>query len=76
MKKKILNTDDNDALNSTADVRNAGAGADYKDSVDAAETTVEAADANEEQLDELKEDKPLPDEIAFPAAQEDSDEMA
>jgi len=60
MKKKIVNTDDNDKLNPMADVRNYGAGA--EDGV----LEDHEQDGPGDEQDELKEDQPLPDEIAFP----------
>lgn len=80
MKKRILNTDDNDAINPIAGVRNAAGGADYKDSVEATGTAVatetEEDEKGQDNDDVLKDDKPYPGEIAFPGEQENSDEMA
>ena len=82
MKKKILNTDDNDTLNPMADVRNYGAGAETGVHLEETETAADNDDDDNDSPEEtanddlLKVDKPLPGEIANPEEQEDADEMA
>lgn len=56
-KKKIVNSDDNDVLNPMEDVKNNDEG--KKDVINKHAGTI----------DELKEDKPFPDEIADPEEQ-------
>ncbi len=78
MKEKILNTDDNDKLNAMADVRNYGAGSEFDEDLTDLEDEPEIADSKEDEPEidaDLKEDEPLPDEIAFPEEQEEEDEV-
>ena len=76
MKKKILNTDDNDTLNPMADVRNYGAGAETGVHPEETEVPGTGEEENDKDSELLPEDKPYPGEIANPEEQEDADEMA
>jgi len=72
MKKKILNTDDNNKLNPMADVRNYGAGTE-----DGIPSHIQKSDVKgDDSHGEFEEDDEpfLPDEIAFPEEQDEEDE--
>lgn len=77
MEKQIVNTEENDTLNATADVRNYGAGteAGHLDQLDEDENDNEDDVEDDEVMENAGDDQPMPDELSEPEEADDDNQL-